>query len=141
MAYEAEVLEELGRLRSRLPGVTGVIAAGVDGLVLAEDAPGVEPEGIAALVAAALGVALRLVDVTGRRAFRELLIRGEDGYVGVYAAGASRVLAVLAEPRINVGRLHLEARRCGSALAAPRGAVRPAPAARPVQPASGRPDV
>lgn len=118
MAHEAEVLEELRRLRARLPDATGAVAAAVDGLVIAEDAPGLEPDGFSALMAAALGVALRLADAAGRRTFRELLLRGEGGYVAVYAAGPYCVLAVLAEPRINVGRLHLEARRCGAALAA-----------------------
>lgn len=138
MTAEAEVLGELRRLRARLPQVTGALAASTDGLVLAEEisgagaaagagagpetglatgvATGVEPEGIAALTAAALGVSLRLTDSTGQGGFRELLIRGERGYVATYAAGGSAVLTVLAEPRINVGRLHLEARRSGARI-------------------------
>jgi predicted regulator of Ras-like GTPase activity (Roadblock/LC7/MglB family) len=113
---DPEVLAELGRLRARLPQLTGAVAASVDGLVLAEDAPGIEPEGVAALTAAALGVSLRLTDATGQGGFRELLVRGEDGYVATYAAGARAVLTLLAEPRINVGRLHLEARRSGARI-------------------------
>ncbi|MFD3521432.1 roadblock/LC7 domain-containing protein [Streptomyces sp. NPDC058653] len=133
MTAEAEVLGELRRLRARLPQLTGALAASTDGLVLAEEltgggssaaeatgagASGVEPEGIAALTAAALGVSLRLTDSTGQGGFRELLIRGERGYVATYAAGGSAVLTVLAEPRINVGRLHLEARRSGARIGA-----------------------
>lgn len=64
---------------------------------------------MAALTAAALGVAQRLTESTGQGGFRELLVRGDDGYVATYAAGGSAVLTLLAEPRINVGRLHLEA--------------------------------
>ncbi|MFE9296867.1 roadblock/LC7 domain-containing protein [Streptomyces niveus] len=120
MTVEAEVLGELRRLRVRVPQLTGVLAASTDGLVLAEELSGggtdIEPEGIAALTAAALGVSLRLADSTGRGGFRELLIRGEHGYVATYAAGGSAVLTVLAEPRINVGRLHLEARRSGARI-------------------------
>lgn len=125
MTVEAEVLGELRRLRVRVPQLTGALAASTDGLVLAEElsdgqngqgGQGVEPEGIAALTAAALGVSLRLTDSTGRGGFRELLIRGEHGYVATYAAGGSAVLTVLAEPRINVGRLHLEARRSGARI-------------------------
>lgn len=55
MAAEPEVLDELHRLRARVPQLTGALAASVDGLVLAHDTPGVEPEGVAALTAAALG--------------------------------------------------------------------------------------
>ncbi|GAA1178890.1 hypothetical protein GCM10009654_40200 [Streptomyces hebeiensis] len=116
MTAEADVLGELRRLRARLPQLTGALAASADGLVLASDATNVEAEGVAALTAAALGVSLRLTDATGQGGFRELLVRGEDGYVATYAAGSSAVLTVLAEPRINVGRLHLEARRSSTRI-------------------------
>ncbi|MCA1221871.1 roadblock/LC7 domain-containing protein [Streptomyces sp. 8L] len=116
MTAHAEVLGELRRLRARLPQVTGALAASVDGLVLARETAGDEAEGVAALTAAALGVAQRLTDTTGRGAFRELLVRGEDGYVATYAAGPSAVLTLLAEPRANVGRLHLEARRSSARI-------------------------
>ncbi|MEV0034824.1 roadblock/LC7 domain-containing protein [Streptomyces sp. NPDC050804] len=116
MTAEAEVLGELRRLRARLPQLTGALAASTDGLVLAQDTTGVEPEGVAALTAAALGVAVRLTDTTGQGGFRELVIRGELGYVATYAAGSSAVLTLLAEPKINVGRLHLEGRRSGARI-------------------------
>ncbi|MEU4659586.1 roadblock/LC7 domain-containing protein [Streptomyces sp. NPDC023723] len=113
MAVESDVLAELHRLRHRVPQLTGSLAATVDGLVLAHDAPGTEPEGLAALTAAALGVAHRTADATGRGDFRELLLRGAEGYVATYAAGPAAVLTLLAEDRVNVGRLHLEGRRSG----------------------------
>ncbi|MEU9287304.1 roadblock/LC7 domain-containing protein [Streptomyces sp. NPDC048275] len=116
MAAEPEVLDELHRLRARVPQLTGALAASVDGLVLAHDTPGVEPEGVAALTAAALGVALRMADATGQGEFRELLVRGVNGYVATYAAGASAVLTLLAQDRVNVGRLHLEGRRSGTRI-------------------------
>ena len=117
MVSEPEVFDELRRLRARVPHLTGSLAASVDGLVLAQDTGGVEAEGTAALTAAALGVALRLADATDSGSFRELVLRGDTGYVATYAAGSSAVLTVLAEPRANVGRLHLEARRAGARIA------------------------
>ncbi|SEO06134.1 hypothetical protein SAMN05216267_101693 [Actinacidiphila rubida] len=117
MAHEGEVRDELARLRARTADVTAVVAASVDGLVLAADPPVEDAEGIAALTAAALGVGLRLADTTGRGAFRELLVHGESGYVATYAAGIGCVLTVLAGPRVNVGRLHMEARRAGARVA------------------------
>ncbi|MGW7132605.1 roadblock/LC7 domain-containing protein [Streptomyces bobili] len=114
MAAEPEILAELRRLRARVPQLTGALVAGVDGLVLAHDTPGVEAEGVAALTATSLAVAVRLADTTGQGAFRELLVRGVHGYVATYAAGGSAVLTVLAQDRVNVGRLHLESRRCGT---------------------------
>ncbi|CAL9605463.1 hypothetical protein SUDANB58_05525 [Streptomyces sp. enrichment culture] len=116
MAVESDVLDELHRLRNRVPELTGSLAATVDGLVLAHDAPDTEPEGLAALTAAALGVAHRTADATARGAFRELLLRGEHGYVATYAAGPSAVLTLLAGDRVNVGRLHLEGRRGGARI-------------------------
>ncbi|MFF9776262.1 roadblock/LC7 domain-containing protein [Streptomyces sp. NPDC013978] len=116
MAAEAEVLDELHRLRARVPQLTGALAASVDGLVLAHDTPGVEPEGLAALTAAALGVAVRMTDAAGRGELRELLLRGANGYVATYAAGSSAVLTLLAQDRVNVGRLHLEGRRAGGRI-------------------------
>ncbi|MCX4823606.1 roadblock/LC7 domain-containing protein [Streptomyces sp. NBC_01142] len=114
MTAEADVLGELKRLRARVPQLTGALAASADGLVLATDTT--EAEGVAALTAAALGVALRLTEATGQGGFRELLVRGDRGYVATYAAGSSAVLTLLAEPRINVGRLHLEARRSSARI-------------------------
>ncbi|MFJ5777764.1 roadblock/LC7 domain-containing protein [Streptomyces sp. NPDC093094] len=111
MAPEAEILDELRRLRARVTQLTGALAASVDGLVLAHDTPGVEPEGLAALTAAALGVALRTTDATARGELRELLVRGRHGYIATYAAGPTAVLTLLAQDRVNVGRLHLEGRR------------------------------
>jgi uncharacterized protein len=110
------VLDELHRLRARVPQLTGALAAGVDGLVVAHDTPGVDPEGLSALTAAALGVAVRVTDATGHGGFRELLVRGERGYVATYAAGRTAVLTLLAEGRVNVGRLHLEGRRAGARI-------------------------
>lgn len=117
MAHEAELRDELSLLWSRTAEVTAVVAAGVDGLLLAADPPLADAEGVAALTSAALGVGLRLAETTGRGAFRELLVRGDDGYLAVYAAGPTCVLAVLAGARVNVGRLHMEARRAGARVA------------------------
>lgn len=116
MAAKAEVLDELHRLRACVPQLTGALAASVDGLVIAQDTPGVEPEGLAALTAAALGVAVRLTDATGQGGLRELLVRGTNGYVATYSAGSSAVLTLLAQDRVNVGRLHLEGRRAGTRI-------------------------
>ncbi|MGW1158490.1 roadblock/LC7 domain-containing protein [Streptomyces sp. NPDC002513] len=116
MDTEPEVLDELRRLRTRIPQLTGALAASVDGLVLAQDTAGIEPEGVAALTAAALGVTVRLAEATGQGDFRELLVRGVHGYVATYAAGRSAVLTLLAQDRVNVGRLHLEGRRAGGRI-------------------------
>ncbi|MFF3910648.1 roadblock/LC7 domain-containing protein [Streptomyces sp. NPDC001848] len=136
MTAEADVLDELRRLRSRIPQLTGSLAASVDGLVLAQDAPGVEPEGVAALTAAALGVAVRLAQATGQGDFREVLVRGVNGYVATYAAGRNAVLTVLAQDRVNVGRLHLEGRRASARIGelVDEATARPEPPPQPPAP-------
>ncbi|MEU7317862.1 roadblock/LC7 domain-containing protein [Streptomyces sp. NPDC007083] len=138
MAAEQGVGEELRGLRARVPQVAGALAATVDGFVLAEDMAqartGERPEAepLAALTAAALGLAFRMNEATARGAFRELLIHGELGYVATYAAGSSAVLTLLADDRINVGRLHLEGRRTaariGELVTAVQGPAAPHPA-------------
>ncbi|MFC0597965.1 roadblock/LC7 domain-containing protein [Streptomyces palmae] len=112
-----EVLAELQALRGRVPYLTGSLLATTDGLVLTHDVDGPEPEAVAALTAAALGVGARLAEATGQGAFQELLTRGEHGYIATYAVGASVVLTLFAGPDANVGLLHFEARRAGSRIA------------------------
>ncbi|MER5857617.1 roadblock/LC7 domain-containing protein [Streptomyces sp. NPDC059688] len=140
------VLDELHRLRNRVPQLTGALAAGVDGLVVAHDTPGVDPEGLSALTAASLGVAVRVADATGHGGFRELLVRGERGYVATYAAGRTAVLTLLAQDRVNVGRLHLEGRRSGARIGELLDAVEAAaraarPTGRPLGAVSGAPPI
>ncbi|MEU9277631.1 roadblock/LC7 domain-containing protein [Streptomyces sp. NPDC048342] len=137
------VLDELRRLRTRMPQLTGALAAGVDGLIVAHDCPGVDPEGLAALTAAELGVAVRVSDATGKGELKELLVRGEGGYVATYAAGRSAALTLLAEDRVNVGRLHLEGRRAAARIgelvdAAEAAAQTAAKALRPARSAATR---
>ncbi|MFE9424739.1 roadblock/LC7 domain-containing protein [Kitasatospora sp. NPDC006697] len=117
LAAVPDILGELMELRSRIPQLTGGLVATVDGLVVAHDTDGVEPDGVAALTAAALGVGARLAEATGQGTFLELLTRGEHGYIATYAAGASTVLTLFAGPEVNVGLLQFEARRSGPRIA------------------------
>ncbi|WP_434350934.1 roadblock/LC7 domain-containing protein [Streptomyces sp. NBC_01243] len=137
MAPEAEaedVLAELRRLRAGVPLLSGALVAGIDGLVLAHDTADVALERVAALTAAALGVATRMTEATGRGGFGELLVRGESGCIASYAAGPSAVLTLLAEDGADAAALHLEGRRAGDRIgelidAARRRAARPVPPA------------
>ncbi|MEU9045460.1 MULTISPECIES: roadblock/LC7 domain-containing protein [unclassified Kitasatospora] len=114
---ETELLAELRACKHRVPHLAGGLVASVDGLLVAHDTHGVEPSGLAAMTAASLSLAQRLADTTGQGEFRESLVRGEYGYVATYAAGGSCVLTLLAHPDVNVGRLHLEARRSAQRIA------------------------
>ncbi|MCA6096711.1 roadblock/LC7 domain-containing protein [Streptomyces sp. SCA3-4] len=118
MTAAPEVLAELQGLRVRVPHLTGALLASTDGLVIAHLVDDMEPDGVAALTAAALGVGARLTNAVGHGGFRELVVSGDRGYVATYAAGSSCVLTLLASADANVGRLNLEARRAGSRIAA-----------------------
>ncbi|QLE75232.1 hypothetical protein FGW37_29755 [Streptomyces rectiverticillatus] len=142
MTAAPEVLTELQGLRARVPHLTGAMVASTDGLVIAHLVTDMEPDGVAALTAAALGVGARLTEAVGHGGFRELLVSGERGYVATYAAGSSCVLTLLASADANVGRLNLEARRAGARIAPlVDGALeRPRQAPAPPRPDAPRPD-
>ena len=144
MAADPHILEELRRLRARVPQLTGALATGLDGRVLAHDTPGVEPNGMAALVETAHGATVKLADATGQGEFRELLVRGVYGYVATYAAGGAAVLTLLAQDRVNLGRLLLEGRRAaarigelGDSRTAPANRTGPAGEAKAAKPEPG----
>ncbi|MFJ6012633.1 roadblock/LC7 domain-containing protein [Streptomyces sp. NPDC092952] len=138
------VLAELRRLRAGLPLVSGSLVAGTDGLVLAHDAPEIEPETVAALTASALGVAVRMTEAADRGGFGEFLVRGESGCLAAYTAGESAVLTLFAEDRIDIDRLRAEGRRAaariGALIDAPeRRAAPPAPSGCPAPAAPSAP--
>ena len=116
---ETEVAAELRTLRARVPQLTGSLVASADGLLIAQDLPEtVEPSGMAAVTATGLSLAHRIAQTAHGGAFHEVVIRGVDGYVVIYAAGPTASLTVLAGATVNVGRLHLESRPAARAIAA-----------------------
>jgi hypothetical protein len=97
-----------------VPGVRGSITATVDGLLVAHDMPGLEPTQVAALVAATHAVAVRASLSTECGQLREVVTRGSDGYLAVYAAersGGPVIVAVLGTTDLNVAMLNFQARR------------------------------
>ncbi|GAA2382335.1 hypothetical protein Cme02nite_53490 [Catellatospora methionotrophica] len=110
MAPDSPVLVEIHELRMRLPHVVGVLVASVDGLLIAQDAESVEPEVFAAMSAAQLGLGQQIIAAVRSGEFRETVTTASNGYVAVFAAGASALLTVIAGRELNVARLHHEAR-------------------------------
>lgn len=105
------IADELRLIRQNVPGVRGSITATSDGLLVASDIHGLEPTQIAALVAAMHAVAVRASLSTQCGQLKEVLTRGSDGYLAVYAAGDAAVVAVLGTSELNVAMLHFQARR------------------------------
>ena len=110
MGIEREVLDELAQLRVRLPQVRGALVASADGLLVAQDAEGVEAETMAAMSAANLGLAQQIALGAAYGEFQETVTRASGGYVATFAAGNTALLTVLADAGINLGLLHHEAR-------------------------------
>jgi predicted regulator of Ras-like GTPase activity (Roadblock/LC7/MglB family) len=90
--------------------VHGSLTATSDGLLIAHDLLDREPTQIAALIATTLALGSRMTLSTGRGQFRETVTRGTDGYLAVYAAGRSSIVAVIGTPRLNVGMLQYQIR-------------------------------
>lgn len=115
---DAVVRAALADLRVALPDLLGALIASVDGLPIAHDVPGGDPAGIAAMAATAAGLGKRIVEDFAFGGFAESVVRAEGGYFVVYSVGRSAVLAGIATHGANLGRMHLEARRCAAAVAA-----------------------
>lgn len=104
------IAEELRLVKTSVPGARGAVAATADGLLVAHDMPDTEPTQIAALVAATHAVALRASFSTGCGQLTEVITRGSDGYLAVYAAGPAVIVAVLGTSELNVALLNFQAR-------------------------------
>ncbi|HEX6968589.1 MAG TPA: roadblock/LC7 domain-containing protein, partial [Micromonosporaceae bacterium] len=99
MNVEATVLGELRALRQRLAGVSGVVLATTDGMLLASDAPGVDPDPIAALTATSIGLSQQFALSVGYGPVREATVRTAGGVIATFPAGDRALLAVLADDR------------------------------------------
>ncbi|GAA3806942.1 dynein regulation protein LC7 [Streptomyces phyllanthi] len=124
-------------LREQVTGVTDTAVAAADGLLIAADTAGtIEPEGLAAIAAAGLGLARRTAEATGRGTLRQTVTHGSHGCAAFYAVGETALLVVLGDEGIDVDQLHETTRpalaRIDSILTAPEAGYEPAPAARAV---------
>jgi uncharacterized protein len=106
------VLEELSNLRDRLPELSGSVLATTDGMVVAHDAHGIEPDSIAALAAAHLALARRFAHAVDHGELRESVVECDAGYITSYTAGQNALLTLVTTGSANLAMVHHEARRC-----------------------------
>ena len=125
------VAEELRLIRNTVPGVRGSITASTDGLLVAHDMHGLEPTQVAALVAATHAVAVRASLSTECGQLKEVITRGSDGYLAVYAAGGTAIVAVLGTAELNVAMLNFRARKMIERIAENSAGLARRPQARP----------
>ncbi|GAA2751207.1 roadblock/LC7 domain-containing protein [Kitasatospora cinereorecta] len=134
---DAQLIAELRDLRDRVVGVTDVLVASADGLLItAETDRAVDAEALAALTAAALGVARRTGALAGRGLLDHASARFTGGCLTAHAIGETALIGVLGDAGTDLGRLNTEARasaeRIGGLLTgAPAAPVVPAPPAHP----------
>ena len=107
---EDELLAEMQALRDRVTGITGAAVASRDGLIIRADVDDVNPDNLAALAAAWLGVAQRMASEAGQGLLREAVTRSSGGYVAIYAVGRTAVLLLTGDEGLDIGRLHRESR-------------------------------
>ena len=69
-----------------------------------------EAERVAAMSATALGLGKRITERTNLGGLAEAVIRGDNGYLVVYAAGKDAVLVLSGPIDSNLGLMRLEAR-------------------------------
>ncbi|GAA2242818.1 dynein regulation protein LC7 [Streptomyces ruber] len=124
MDHEA-LAREMRGLREQVTGVTDTAVAAADGLLIAADtADDIDPEGLAAIAAAGLGLARRTAAATGRGTLHQTVTHGSLGCAAVYAVGESALMVVLGDEGVDLDRLHERTRpaltRIGSILTAPR---------------------
>ncbi|WP_067497305.1 roadblock/LC7 domain-containing protein [Actinoplanes sp. TFC3] len=111
MTVDTAVLTELGNLRKRLPELSGSVLATTDGMVVAHDAHGIEPDSIAALAAAHLALARRFAHAVNHGELRESVVECDGGYITSYTAGPNALLTLVTTRNANLAMVHLEARR------------------------------
>lgn len=118
MTVDPAVLTELGNLRRRMPELTGSVLATADGLVVAHDAHGIEPDSLAALAAAHLALARRFAHAVNQGELRESVVECDGGYITSYTAGPNALLTLVTSGNANLAMVHHEARRCVRRLVA-----------------------
>src|SRR4051794_4052300 len=112
MTVDPAVLTELGKLRNRVPELSGSVLATADGMVVAHDAHGIEPDSLAALAAAHLALARRFAHAVNQGELRESVVECDLGYITSYTAGPNALLTLVTSGNANLAMVHHEARRC-----------------------------
>jgi uncharacterized protein len=118
---EAEVTEDallalLRALRDRVPGITDIALASRDGLIITSDTADIDPDSLAALAAASLGIAQRMSAQAGQGTLREATTRSSGGIVAVYAVGTSALLVVVGGEGLDTTSLHRQSRPAVEAI-------------------------
>jgi predicted regulator of Ras-like GTPase activity (Roadblock/LC7/MglB family) len=92
------MLAEMRALRDRVIGITDTALSSRDGLIITADTADLEPDTMAALGAASLGLAQRMAAEVGKGLLRQAVTRSSGGYVAIYAVGSGARMVVWTAP-------------------------------------------
>lgn len=105
------VIEVLTALRANVMGLTETVLSTVDGLAVAADAESVHPDSVAALCAAAHGLALRLAHEVGGGPLREVVTRSAGRSIVIETVGDRALLTVVGDEGLDLIALRRELHR------------------------------
>ncbi|MFJ6935373.1 roadblock/LC7 domain-containing protein [Streptomyces sp. NPDC101132] len=104
-----QLATEMRELRDRVVGVTDIVVASVDGLLItAETDDTADAESLAALTAAAVSLARRAGAMTSKGLLHHTVSRFTDGYLVAHPVGDMALIGVLGDTGLDVRRLHTE---------------------------------
>jgi predicted regulator of Ras-like GTPase activity (Roadblock/LC7/MglB family) len=103
---------ELGELLLDVDGVNGALLATTDGLLIAAHRPeDAHLESVAALAAAAAGVAEQFTLLMRLGELGSTVVYGESGCIAVHPIGDNAIIIIYTTGAPNVARLHLAVRQ------------------------------
>lgn len=91
--------------------INGVLVATRDGLVLAGVTRGIEADGVAAMAAAAAGLARQFTSQAGIGGPRAVFFEGDAGQVGVFEVDTEALLVVLGSRDTTMGMFNVVAKQ------------------------------
>lgn len=91
----------LDQLTSTIVGARGAVLASIDGFAIAKSADMPTEPAHAAMLAATIGLARQLVAMGGGNSLRQVVVDHDGGLLLVWPIGTHRVLAVLADSRVD----------------------------------------
>jgi len=104
-------------LRLRVPEVEAAAIVTADGLIVAaSQSLGEDQMFLGGVMATALTAGERIAAELDRGSFENLFVKGETGYVLLTGIGEDKVLALMADGKVKLGMLFLEAKRLAQML-------------------------
>ncbi len=119
MQNQKTIEKILKNLNMRSPEIEASAVMSRDGMMVASEMkPGVEPDRVAAMCAALLGLSDTAASELDRGELRLVLLHGAKGVLLLVQVGESHVLALSATTDIKLGAVLMESRRAAGELQA-----------------------